>query len=350
MRVVLLSTNMARGGAETQVAQLAMRLRRRGWGVHVVSMLPPSAFHEEFEASGVPLHAPGIPWIPALLRRLRPQVLHCHMFHANLMGRLLRLAMPFPAVISTLHSMAESPRASGRIAARDRLYRITDRLADVTTAVSQAAADRHLEARAVRRIQVIPNGVDTDVFRPDPAARARLRAELELGEGFVWLAVGRLIWKKNYPALLRAFGALARGTVLIAGEGPDEAALRAAAGPGVRFLGLRNDVPALLNAADGFVLSSVVEGLPLVLLEAAATGLTCVATNAGGVRETGVAITVACEEELGAAMRRVMDLSERERRASGEAARLRVEQHYALDRVVSRWEALYRSLGRDSWM
>lgn len=340
MKVVLLSTNMARGGAETQVAQVAIGLRRRGWDVDVISMLPPSAFQAELASEGVRLHAPGIARIPLLVRELRPQILHCHMFHANVLGRLLHLAMPFTGVISTLHSVAESNRRTGAIRGRNLAYLLTNPLATVTVAVSQAVADRHHDAWAVRHMKVIPNGVDTIVFRPNLVRGYRMRREMGLSD-FVWLAVGRLMWKKNYPALLRAFHSIGRGSLLIAGSGPDEAELRALVGPNVWFLGERDDIAALMNAADAFVLSSVVEGLPLVLLEAAASGLPCVATDAGGVRETGIGI-VAEPGELSDSMRRVMDMDADERRAMGEAGCRRVREHYSLDAVVSQWESLYR--------
>lgn len=343
MKIVLLSTNMAVGGAEAQVARLAIELKRRGWDVHVVSLIAPSAFTEELAAAGVPLQAPGLLRIPALLRRLRPDILHCHMFHANLMGRLLRLVLPFRAVISTLHSMAESGRGSDRIRSRDLLYRWTDRLAERTVAVSEAAAERHRTARAARRVLVIPNGVDPSRYRPDAAARERVRAELGVMDEFVWVAVGRLMWKKNYHALLRAFERLGRGLLLIAGAGPDEAALRAAAGPNVRFLGTRDDVPALLNAADAFVMSSIVEGLPLVLLEAAATGLPCVATDAGGIRETGIAV-VTDAEGLAQAMQDIMNLPPERRLELGRAGSRIVAERYSIEVVVSQWEALYKTL------
>ena len=340
MRLVLLTTNMARGGAETQVARLAIELKRRNWDVHVVSLIQPSAFQQELAEASVPLHSPGVGGLPFKLRKLRPQIVHCHMFHANIAGRLLRLVMPFRAVISTLHSVAESGRGSDKIRLRDFAYRVTDRLSDLTTAVSQAVANRHAEARAVRHARVIPNGVDAHRFRPDSGARARTRAQLGLGEEFVWIAIGRLMWKKNYPALLQAH---TRGTLLIVGAGPDEESLRAIATPNVHFLGAREDIPDLLNAADAFVMSSVIEGLPLALLEAAAVGLPCVATDAGGVRETGIGI-VTDAPGLQAAMHRVMDLEPSGRRALGEQARHIVQQRYSMDAVVSEWEALYRSM------
>jgi glycosyltransferase involved in cell wall biosynthesis len=229
---------------------------------------------------------------------------------------------------------------------RDRIYRWTDGLADRTVAVSHAAAERHLQARAARTIEVIPNGVDTEIFRPDEQVRRRVRSSLGLGTEFVFVAVGRLMWKKNYPALLRAFRTLGGGTLLIVGTGPQERELRAMAGANVIFLGPREDVPELLNAADAYVLTSVVEGLPVALLEAGSVGLPCLATDAGGVRETGIA-TLVNEETLATEMNRLMSLSEPERRSRGEEARARVIEHYSLDTVVTQWEALYRSL--DPW-
>lgn len=335
MRVVLLSTNMALGGAETQVARLAIGLRDAGWDVHVVSLVQPTAFQDELAKSGVPLYAPGIALVPALLRRLRPQIVHCHMFHANIAGRVLRLILPFPVVISTVHSMAETRRNATGIRLRDLAYAATDRLADVTIAVSHAVAERH--SRVCPKARVIPNGVDIERFRPDSLVRSQMRSQLDLRDEFVWIAVGRLMWKKNYPAMLEAFGRIGKGKLLIVGAGPDEEALRKLAGPGVQFLGPRSDVPALLNAADGFVMTSIIEGLPISLLEAAATGLPCVSTPAGGIAETGVALVT---EDIESAMRQVMnnpgDLGERGRKI--------VTERYSMGAVVREWEALYRSM------
>jgi glycosyltransferase involved in cell wall biosynthesis len=263
------------------------------------------------------------------------------MFHANVLGRLLRLICPVPLVISTIHSLAESSRTSDRVRARDLLYRITDPLADITVAVSQAAAERHVAARAVpaSHILVIPNGVDTAVFHPPE--RPRPPAE------FTWLAVGRLMWKKDYPTLLAAFARLSRGRLRIVGTGPDDAELRRTAPARVEFLGERTDVPGLLRSADGFVMSSLVEGLPVALLEAAATGPPCVATDAGGVRETGLAVVVPPRdpEALAEAMRGVME------RPPDRNNRAAVCERFSLDAVAARWEALYTELSqRSRWM
>lgn len=369
-RVVLLTTNLAEGGAERQVASLARELVRRGWQAHVISLVEPSAFQDELEAAGVQVFSLGMrPGRPDprgyfrlldLLRRLRPQVLHCHMFHANLLGRLCRLLCPVPVLISTLHSMAETGRASRSVVWRDRFYRWTDGLSDVTVAVAQAVAQRHADAGAVRRskVRVIPNGVDTTVFRPDPERRSRVRRALGFGKEFLWLSAGRLMWKKGHGTLFEAFTRVGQGVLLIAGSGPLEGELRQKA-EGLRtdvtFLGQRHDMPDLMAACDAFVHASIVEGLPVALLEASASGLPCVATDVGGAGEvvihgrTGFLAQPGDPASLAAAMKKLVELPAEERLSIGEAAREHVLARFGIESVISQWEALYREL-ESEWM
>jgi len=257
-------------------------------------------------------------------------------------------------VISTLHSLAESGRRSKRLWIRDALYRATDSLSELVVSVSRAAAERHVEVGAIRRerARVIPNGVDTAEFRPDAKRREHTRRALGLHDEFVWLSAGRLMWKKDFPTLLRAFSGQ-RGVLLIAGEGPDEAAPRAQArelAVDARFLGRRDDMPELMNAADALVLSSVVEGLPLVLLEAAASGLPAVATDAGGSAEaieegrTGWITPAGDAAALGAAMSRLAGLPAGERERMSRAARALAESCFDLAAVAAEWERTYSEL------
>jgi glycosyltransferase involved in cell wall biosynthesis len=364
-RVMLLTTAMEGGGAEAQLLRLAIELERRAWQVAVVSLLPSPAAEARLAASRIETCSlemrPGLADPRGLLRllrflqRFRPGVVHSHLFHANLLARVARLLWPAPVVISTLHSVAESGRSSENPRWRDLAYRLTGPLADRTVAVCEAVAARHVAARAVtrRKLRVIPNGVDVEVFRASGESRTRWREKLGLRDEFTWLAAGRLMWKKDYPALLGALASLGGGTLLIAGEGPQEAELRSlASGLGIapRFLGRVEDMPGLMSAADGLVLSSRVEGLPMVLLEAASCGLPAVATDVGGVREalidgeTGFVCPAGDTRALGAAMARLAALPADVRAQMGRRAREHAVESFTFARTATEWERTYREL------
>jgi glycosyltransferase involved in cell wall biosynthesis len=283
----------------------------------------------------------------------RPDILHSHTFPANLFTRLLRAMLRLkgaaPRVVNTIHNVNEG---GGH---RMFLYRLTDLLADHVTAVSTAAADRFVQLHAVpaSKMSVLTNGIDTEAFTPDRMRRKRIRVQMHAGFAFIWLAVGRIVPAKDYSNLLRAFAQLRIAhpdtSLWIAGEG-DIAALQA--GPwqadvtsGVRFLGLRRDIVDLLDAADGFVLSSAWEGMPLAVGEAMSMEKTVVATDVGGVveliGETGSIVPAKDSNALAAAMLNVMTLTERERKAIGKVARERILQQFSIAAKADQWEDLY---------
>ena len=140
----------------------------------------------------------------AFLREFQPDLVHSHSFHANIFARLLRLAAPPFAVLSTVHNVYEGGWH------RMLAYRLTDFLSRRTVAVSQAAADRFTRLGAVprRKCSVILNGIDVQEFAPNEESGARVRAEIGVSDAreeaeFVWLAVGRLAPAKDYPNLLQ---------------------------------------------------------------------------------------------------------------------------------------------------
>lgn len=370
-RVMFVITGLDYGGAETQVVNLAIRLRARGWEVSIVSMLSPEAYAQELESAQIPLwtlnmhrgvaNPLALLRAAALIRKWRPQIVHSHMVHANLFARVVRLAGWFPVQISTAHSTDEG----GRV--RELVYRLTDPLCDLTTNVSNAAVERYIRVGAVpkRKIRFMPNGVDAGKFAPNSVARAKKRGELGLSSQFVWLAVGRFDPVKDHETMIRAFS-LADAkfpgiSLLLAGQGPLESAAKELAlglteSGRVRFLGVRQDVADLMAAADGYLMSSRWEGMPMVLLEAQSAGLPVVATDVGGNKEvvlngrTGFLVPPGDAAALAASMEKTMSLSAKERELMGQVARRHVEECFGMDRVVDLWEDLYERLlmGRTS--
>jgi glycosyltransferase involved in cell wall biosynthesis len=366
VRILFLSTSMGMGGADQQLLSAARELRARGHDIMIVSLTPLGAMGIEARAEGFRAEslgmARGVPdprglvRLVRLVRAWRPDVIHSHMVHANLLARVLRVLAPVPALVSTIHNITEG----GALLMAG--YRASNALVDHMTIISQAAAARFIRDRIVpsRLLTVIPNGVDPRQFaRVAPETRAALRRSLELGDEFVWLAVGRFELAKDYPNMLRAFASVRErqpgSLLLLVGEGALQAEAEALThtlglAPAVRFLGVRRDVPDVMRASDGYVMSSAWEGMPMVLLEAAAAGLPIVTTNVGGTGEvvadgsSGFLAPARDPAALAAAMTRLMALPEADRRAMGEQGRERVMSRFSLVRVVERWEALYRAV------
>jgi glycosyltransferase involved in cell wall biosynthesis len=365
MKILFLSTSMGMGGADSQLLVAAQDLQARGHDILVVSLTPLGPMGLRARTSGIATESlemrRGIPDPRGLARLIRiarawqPDVLHSHMVHANLMARALQLLAPVPALISTVHNIYEG---NGLLMAA---YRLTNGLVDRMTIISEAAAERFIRDRIIPRdlLRVVPNGVDPELYRQPAEVREGLRRALGLGEAFVWLAVGRFETAKDYPNMLRAFAGVyerhPEAVLLLAGRGSLQSETESLArelriDPAVRFLGVRDDVAALVSAADGYVMSSAWEGMPMVLLEAAAGGLPIVTTKVGGTaevvrdEETGYLAPPGDSQALSSAMQRLMNLSEGERRALGERGREHIRANYGLHRVVERWEELYREV------
>ena len=357
-------TDLGIGGAENQVQALSQRLSAKGWGVAIVSMMSPAIMTEHLTDAGVLVEHLGMgrgswnPWAVAKLRRIirqrRPRLIHSHMVHANLLARLTKPLSGMPVLICTSHNVNEG----GLL--RTWAIRLTDRLADRTTHVSKVGLSKYLRTHIVApdRAVWIPNGVDVLRFESSPGTRSRVRSELGLSDDtFLWLTVGSLSPQKDHNRLIRAFSQITGDTVLvIAGDGPLRSQLEqwvrdSHGNSRIRFVGSRTDPEALMNAADGFVLSSRWEGLPLVLIEAAAARLPIVSTDVGGCREivenerSGLLVDSGEPENLALSMRKLMTLSPSELTAMGRRGRELVEARYAIDRVVGEWERLYESVG-----
>jgi glycosyltransferase involved in cell wall biosynthesis len=363
MRIVYMLASLGVGGAEKQVLALAQRMAERGHTIMLVTLLPQAKeeWPTELPVIRLDLHKNPSSLIAVLgrarlaLRELKPDVVHSHSFHANMIARLVCPFTGRPAVISTIHNVYEG--GSLRMLA----YRITDGLCMHTTAVSQAAAERFVRLKAVRaeKCSVVLNAINMGEFTPDAARRQSVRKSLSADDDFVWLAAGRITAAKDYPNLLHAFARVLKvepNTFLwIAGQGSDgeEARLRKLASElnvnrQILWLGLRRDLPALLDAADGFVSSSAWEGMPLAIAEAMAMEKPVAASDVGGVGElvgeAGSLVPACNSEALADAMLKLMHKADAERRALGQIARVRIKSGFNIESREHEWEQLYRSL------
>jgi glycosyltransferase involved in cell wall biosynthesis len=286
----------------------------------------------------------------ALFRAERPDMVHAHMPISGFLARLAARAAGVPVVAYTCHGyLFNQPGPWPRRAAALAMEWLGGRLTDIyLTVSSEEAADArrlHISARAT----AVGNGRDPARFCPDPAARVRIRAELGVADDtVVVIAVSRLVRHKGYPELLAAMRDVPAdlwvvGERLGSDHGEDMAPYFAASGLGSRLrrLGYRDDVPALLAAADIFALPSHFEGLPMSVIEAMLAGLPVVATNIRGPREqvvaeqTGLLVAPMAAAPLAEALRRLAgDAGLRAR--MGAAGRARAVARYDEATVVAR--------------
>jgi glycosyltransferase involved in cell wall biosynthesis len=372
LKILYLITGLLHGGAEVQLVELSKRMLSRGHRVAVVSVLPEGGYVEEVRGNGIPvssldirlgsLDPRALTRLAGHIWRLAPDVVHSLLVHSNLLARMVRPIAPVRVQVSTALSIDEGRKSPFASKLRELGYRLTDPLSDATTQVSTASAARYVAVGAVpsSKMRTITCGVDSKAFVIlDEAEKADGRMQLKKESGFRWLSVGRLVPVKDHVTAVRGFsralGEENAAELVIRGAGPTENEVRLAAVEcgvegQVRILAERCDIPRLMNESDGFVISSTVEGMPTVALEAAACGLPIVATDVGGNREVvldginGFVVPPKDPEALAAAMIKVMKMSPEERRAMGLAGRMLVEQKYDFDIVAAQYEALYNEL------
>ena len=230
----------------------------------------------------------------ALFRAEKPDLVHAHMPISGFLARMAARAAGVPHIAYTCHGFLFNqpgpwPRRAASLAMELVAGRVTQTFTTVSTEEAADARRLHIAANPI----AIGNGRDPSVFRPDLAARARIRAELGLDEHTVLVtALSRLVRHKGYPELLAAMADVPAhlcvvGTRLASDHGPDMEPVFAGSGLGGRLhrLGYRKDVAAVLAASDIFALPSHFEGLPMSVIEAMLCGLPVVATDIRGPRE-----------------------------------------------------------------
>lgn len=360
MRIMLVVQSIGVGGAERVVTSLANEFVARGHNVCLVALeakLPSLPLADEVQllqlsarkSVGGLLHV--LTSLRAAVRAFQPDVVHSHMIFSNIVSRVLRCLVPFPLLISTVHSTYEGGKH------RMLAYSLTHRLADVTTSVSDEAVAAFERMRAVPKGQMLTvhNGIDIRAFSFSQESRDQARHLLGVEPTTrLILAVGRLDPAKNYPNLLRAIARVQKDLgwrVVIAGAGLLEAELqqqlaRLGLTDQVTLLGVRRDVRDLMCAADVFVLSSDYEGFPMVVGEAMACERVVVATDCGGVAEftggTGILVPPRDPVALAAGLTQALALPQEVARQIGINGRERVVSLFSLDATVDRWLSLYR--------
>jgi glycosyltransferase involved in cell wall biosynthesis len=359
-------TELEPGGAERALVEIVIRLDRGLWSPTVLCLSGRGPLAARLEAAGVPvrfLDASGrfdfrLIWrLKRELAAIRPALLQTFLFHANLVGRIAARWCGVPHVVSGIRVAEQRSRF------RLWLDRVTERWVERHVCVSQDVAFFSTTTGGLSRnkVVVIENGVDAARFTNAVPAR---RTDLGIPEhATLVLAIGRLDRQKGFDRLIEAVGNAVHTEssdaplhMLIAGEGPERASLHSRIAAArlshrIKLLGYREDVPELLRAADLFVLSSLWEGQPNVVLEAMAAGCPVVAVRVHGVtelvtNETGWLAAGSEPVDISAAIHDALN-HPAERAARSAAAQRFVIEKRSWDDVARQYSELYGRLLAD---
>ena len=357
------------GGAEQNLLRLISSMDKDCFHSMVVSMTDIGPVGKEIIENGFPVHAlnmkkglpdpRGISRLKKLVSHYQPDIIQCWMYHANLFGLLF----------SYKRNLVWNIRCSDMDLSRyGFVYKYTvkagaifSKIPDVVIANSFAGKAFHegLGYRS-RRWEVIPNGFDTGLFKPDAKVRSRIRLELVIPQDAPVIGlIARLDPMKDHPTFFHAANLLLENHpsvhFVLAGQditahNPELYRLIGDHRYSGQFhlLGQRLDIPQVLNALDIATSSSLSEGLPNTIGEAMATGIPCVVTDVGDSRvltgDAGHVVPKNNPEVLARVWQRLIDAGPDHIRLLGSRARKRIQENNSLDFSVRHYEKLYSEL------
>ena len=368
IRVLQVITSLERGGAENHLLALLTHADRDGFEFEAAVLRGEGELVSTFRDAGIPVHLLkarnrldplALSRLVALLRRGKYDIVHSHLFRADIFAGLAvaQMGEHAPLLVSTRHN-------------DDRFFLnpfvgiahyMVSAQQDLIIAISDHIA-RFTVSRGVRdpaRVRRVYHGIEPTVTAALERDGQRIRADLGIAPSeFVVGNVGRLALQKGQRHLIGAMPLLLervpRAHAVIAGSGDLEdylrdLALEVGVADRVHVLGPRRDVPALMHAMDVFAMPSIWEGFGLVLLEAMAAGRPIVASRVATIPEvvldgeTGVLVPAGDPVALADALAGLAMDSARAR-AYGDAGRERLRTQFSIEKMVGDTELLYREL------
>lgn len=375
IHVLHVVTCLRLGGAERVLADIVAETDRSRFRHTICYLHPPHDLRDELRASGCELLCLNAPerhgWgaaagkLRALVRQLKPDVVHSATFAANITARLAvgRSRVPQLSWLVSMEYHPPSVRAAGWSMWKNRLYRTLDRATaryarSSFIACAQAVRRSAIEQLGIKpaNISVIYNPVRLEALLPEAGETAALRRELRLpDDAFVYFNVGRMDAPKAQGLLLKAFAQVAAeqpdAYLIILGRGALEKELPEQAwalgiGDRVRFVARAPRIAPFLALANVFVFPSLLEGLPVALLEAMCAGVPAIVSDIPPHVEvvesavTGLFAPAGSDRAIAERLRQLY-ADPVLRRAIGVAAREAARARFSTAAIVPQWEATF---------
>jgi glycosyltransferase involved in cell wall biosynthesis len=363
LKILHLITSLEVGGAQHGLLLGLPRFDPDRYEHVICSITDRMQMAAQFRRAGIQVHTLGLRRktdltvalrLRSLLKQLRPDILHTYLLHSNVLGRIVGRLVGVPAVIGSERTIGQAGRL-GRF-----ITRLTNPLTDAVEVNSEigASAVEHDLGVSPEKIELVRSGIDLNAYGGS-LRRTEIRTEFGLTDDqHLVLYVGRLRPVKGVEYGIRSFASATERHnnmhMAVAGEGEQLDYLRNLAnelglGEKTTFLGVRNDLPDLLSAADSVLMPSLNEGFPRTAIEAMAAGKPLIATRVGGTpeaitdNETGLLVPPADIDAMANALVELVGDPGLQSRL-GTTGRKRAMQTYSIDNYVSRLDGLYRQL------
>jgi len=376
MKITHIITGLSIGGAEMMLYKLLSAMDHKNFTNEVISLTDIDAIGKKIQALGVPVRAlgmrRGIPnplmvlKLAHWLRRSKPEVIQTWMYHADLIGGLAaKIAGKIPVVWGIHHSnLVPGHNKRTTIWTAKLCARLSGWLPNKIVCVSDGARKAH-EAIGYEseKMIVVPNGIDTAVFKPNLSNRTSVRKELGLTKDTLLIClVARFDPQKDHHNFIKAaekFCINHKDThFLLCGNEInwynkklvswiDNAGLR----PCFHLLGLRDDIPRLTSALDIASSSSFGESFALTLGEAMSCGIPCVATDIEGpvdlLGDYGWVVPIGDADALCRVWQEILYIPKEMMVERLRQARERILNHFSLQSMVEGYQTLYEGLNKD---
>jgi len=358
MKILYVITQLGVGGAEVVLVSMANKMIELGHQVEVVSLL--NINKQKFN-DNIYVHVLDLKHNPIdasiqfrkIIKKFNPDVVHSHCLHANIITRFYRLLFSMKKLITTAHNTYEG---QGLIMS---IFKYTNFLSNTITNVSSDAVIAFEKNKYVKhkQMKVMFNIINIDKFEFSKNLRDEYRNKFKIGEDEkVIISVGSMKDSKDYPNLLKAIQLAKDKTsikfkVFVVGDGDLmsetlQLALELGIKENVSFLGIRNDVNALLCMADIFVLSSKHEGLPTVLIEAAMARNLIISTDCGGIDDIlptrNNVVEIKKPAELAEKIVKMIQISHEEANMQIEKTYLHVKENFNPNKIAKDWLNIYQ--------
>jgi len=367
-RILRIIPSLEMGGVERTLTSILPRLDKRQYKVYLCCLFKRDKLADTMESLGIPIikfrmrarldfdgkYIAGILRLTRLMKKMQIDIVHTHLYRANLAGRIAAKLAGIPVIIANEHNIDSWKKFSQRL--NDRaLAKITNKI----IAVSDAVKDFYVKKIGISEDKIITiyNGVDISKFQTYVNTNKQKEEFGIKPDEKIITIIGRLHQQKGHLYFLKAAQIIREKNpkvkFLIVGDGPLEEQLRSMSedlgiSKNVVFTGLREDIPQILAMSDISVLASLREGFSITVLESMAAGKPVVVTDVGGNSEivehekTGFIIQPKSSEEMALYSLNIIDNQELAKKM-GQEAEKRV-LNFSIDRMVRKTEYLYKSL------